>query len=593
MTAFKVENPFEYFSDTNGHTLEGGKIYIGTYGLDAETNQIPVFFDAEETTPATQPLTTTEGYPSNGGSAVTIFTEGRYSITVRDKNDVLVYSERNVTSLSSRVDAVEAVTELTFPTAADFFANTRIGTGDLEDGTIITAEAEGISWTVDQVSTNPDTTVNGVKYRANEIVTSGYVARSFDIDPSNANNHAGIMQAIDRLDTAGGGDLTLPRGSFNVSGDVDLPDSCALDGQNRQESYRLSTGFVPTTGITLAAGSKITASGDRTNVSGIAFNLDAASTEPALLVNGNGGSYEKLTFNGGMSSQLVLTAASGGCTLASIITLNGLTGRAGLSAHAGSVDVSGDDHFLYGIEAGCQSGFTTVTNGFAVGLRMNGVNCMMSDCIGEFGEIGMLISGDRNRITGSRADRCMGDGWVISGGSNTISATHAIQCGTAAADTYDGYRITGTHNRLMGPIVERQGGPRLLRGIADELSSNTAQNEIHGPKCADGDAQTPFFNNSFLGGAFAFGSSAKRITTATATPNVSGRSLVQLAFGSAATVTSFVGGVNGQKITFLGNTSATIANNAVIKTKTGSDVTFSSAVSRTFTNYNGVWFEDQ
>ena len=100
MTSYKAINPFEYFSDTFGNALEGGQVYIGTAGLDAQTNPIAAYFDAAETIPATQPIATTNGYPSNGGSAVTIYTATTYSITVLDANGALVYSLLNAENLS-------------------------------------------------------------------------------------------------------------------------------------------------------------------------------------------------------------------------------------------------------------------------------------------------------------------------------------------------------------------------------------------------------------------------------------------------------------------------------------------------------------
>ena len=84
MTSYKAINPFEYFSDTFGNALEGGQVYIGTAGLDAQTNPIAVYFDAAETIPATQP----------------IYTATTYSITVLDANGALVYSLLNAENLS-------------------------------------------------------------------------------------------------------------------------------------------------------------------------------------------------------------------------------------------------------------------------------------------------------------------------------------------------------------------------------------------------------------------------------------------------------------------------------------------------------------
>ena len=92
MALGKIKNPYDYFSDLNGAALDNGKIYIGTAGLDAETNPKAAYFDAAGTVSAAQPIRTTDGYPSSGGAAREIYTSGDYSITVKNENDELIYS---------------------------------------------------------------------------------------------------------------------------------------------------------------------------------------------------------------------------------------------------------------------------------------------------------------------------------------------------------------------------------------------------------------------------------------------------------------------------------------------------------------------
>ncbi len=89
----EVVNPFEYFVDTEGNALDNGRIYIGEPNLDAETNPKAIFSDPELTIPiTTQPVRTVLGVPYVAGAAAKIYTDGAASITVRQDNDVLVYS---------------------------------------------------------------------------------------------------------------------------------------------------------------------------------------------------------------------------------------------------------------------------------------------------------------------------------------------------------------------------------------------------------------------------------------------------------------------------------------------------------------------
>ena len=88
-----VQPPFITFKDVDGDPLESGYVYIGEYGLNPEVSPVSLYWDKDLSIPAAQPLRTLGGYASRGGTPSNIFiSERRYSITVRDKNQQLVYS---------------------------------------------------------------------------------------------------------------------------------------------------------------------------------------------------------------------------------------------------------------------------------------------------------------------------------------------------------------------------------------------------------------------------------------------------------------------------------------------------------------------
>jgi len=93
MTITEVTNPFAFFTDTDGKALENGHIYVGVAGLDAKTNQIPVYWDEAVTIPAVQPVRTVEGYPDNAGTPSKLFAATDFSISVENAAEVLVYSD--------------------------------------------------------------------------------------------------------------------------------------------------------------------------------------------------------------------------------------------------------------------------------------------------------------------------------------------------------------------------------------------------------------------------------------------------------------------------------------------------------------------
>jgi hypothetical protein len=88
-----IISPFPFFTDTTGAPLEGGYIYIGQSNLNPETAPVNVFWDSALTIPAGQPIRTVGGYPSRAGTASRMYVSAdTYSITVRNKNRVLVFS---------------------------------------------------------------------------------------------------------------------------------------------------------------------------------------------------------------------------------------------------------------------------------------------------------------------------------------------------------------------------------------------------------------------------------------------------------------------------------------------------------------------
>lgn len=98
MSAFSVSEPFPTFHDRDGQPLDAGYIYLGTAGLPALTNQIPVFVDAALTIPVTQPIRTMNGFPQYQGAACRLYVNADdFSIAVNQSDNTLVFSSLNAT----------------------------------------------------------------------------------------------------------------------------------------------------------------------------------------------------------------------------------------------------------------------------------------------------------------------------------------------------------------------------------------------------------------------------------------------------------------------------------------------------------------
>lgn len=88
--------PYPLFTDGYGRALEEGYIYVGTAGLNPETNPVTTYWDSAKTIPAAQPIRTKNGYGWRNGTPSLFFVDADdYSIAVRNRARSLVFSAAN------------------------------------------------------------------------------------------------------------------------------------------------------------------------------------------------------------------------------------------------------------------------------------------------------------------------------------------------------------------------------------------------------------------------------------------------------------------------------------------------------------------
>lgn len=102
MAVNSVLSPYPTFVDAQGLPLENGYIYIGTAGFEARTTPKASFFDVALTIPtgtaSGAAIRTRAGLPIGTSNAPAMFyVDGDYSISVLDRNGVLLYSALNMT----------------------------------------------------------------------------------------------------------------------------------------------------------------------------------------------------------------------------------------------------------------------------------------------------------------------------------------------------------------------------------------------------------------------------------------------------------------------------------------------------------------
>lgn len=88
-----MKNPLTQFSDIDGRPLDAGYVFIGVPNDNPENSSVTVYWDALMTQPAAQPLRTVNGHISRSGKPAVMYIDEDYSILVRNRNRVLIYSE--------------------------------------------------------------------------------------------------------------------------------------------------------------------------------------------------------------------------------------------------------------------------------------------------------------------------------------------------------------------------------------------------------------------------------------------------------------------------------------------------------------------
>jgi hypothetical protein len=87
----RLTNPQPLWLNARGSLIDAGYIYVGQAGGDPETQPIQVYFDAEMTIPAPQPLRTLGGAIVNGAYPTSVFfPEADASVRVEDADSNLI-----------------------------------------------------------------------------------------------------------------------------------------------------------------------------------------------------------------------------------------------------------------------------------------------------------------------------------------------------------------------------------------------------------------------------------------------------------------------------------------------------------------------
>lgn len=92
MTMFLA--PYTAIADVDGSPLDAGFLYLGEYGKDPESYPIPVYWNAEFTVPAAQPIRTRNGYPMRNGSPAKIYLgTTEHSVSIKNRKGAVIFTD--------------------------------------------------------------------------------------------------------------------------------------------------------------------------------------------------------------------------------------------------------------------------------------------------------------------------------------------------------------------------------------------------------------------------------------------------------------------------------------------------------------------
>lgn len=194
----EVIQPFRVFPDVDGEPIEDGYIYVGAANQNPLAVPVPVFWDESLTVPATQPIRTIGGFPSNGGSPSRMYASAfEYSIAVHNKNGTPVYSSAFNLSNDSGL-------------RQDLANNS-----DSSKGPALIAFNQALDY--------PSGSLGGALKNASQFVVN--VKLNGATGDGVTDDTAAIRASIAVLKAAAGGTLYFPKGQYKVS-TTDIEKAC-------------------------------------------------------------------------------------------------------------------------------------------------------------------------------------------------------------------------------------------------------------------------------------------------------------------------------------------------------------------------------
>ena len=344
MTATFLQIPFPVFFDSNGDPLDNGFVYIGRADQDPISDPIEVYFDADLTIPAAQPLRTIRGRVNQGGAPGNIYANlavpSAYSMTVLNKNKELVFSVPQGTGFNSALGNLDITNNtitaqnpngdiiLDPPGTGDVAVQSNLGIGTAApafgSGTGIEIEQAGPA-TLRLENTQTDKAAE-LRVDTNVVLAGVSQNQSLILQTNNAN----------RLTITNAGVATFA-GDLTVSGNQTNTGNYTSAAGN----LTLTSGTATINTLSVSGNASVTGT-----LTGSTANMTTSVNVPEItLNNGTGASFMALQHSGVERARLTsrLTGGIAFTTSSSSTTRMALTNEGSLQINGGSSALAVDD----------------------------------------------------------------------------------------------------------------------------------------------------------------------------------------------------------------------------------------------------------
>ena len=306
---------------------------------------------------------------------------------------------------------------------------------------------------------NVDAQIEGLKGRVVNVLDFG--ADRY----GNADSASAIQEAIDYAATLASSSyprrgvvVTFPAGNYRANQPIILKDGVMLkaDGSLRSGTASI-TGYgnyvVTTPDVTISSA----------GVDGVSlFGGNSGVLNALRIVSANDCRFANFSTNN-TQDQGVVSLAGVANSYSNLLIVNAVLNRV-RNAPIGGFELHCFDPIVTSVEASGHAGGTSNVSSAAChisAILAASTQGFYSQCIGEFGDVGIRVTGSNNRFTNCRADTTMGHGVVNTGGQNSFSALEVLNPAMgSASDTYDAVQNNSTNSVFSGVTIQKTSGSR-------------------------------------------------------------------------------------------------------------------------------------